>query len=540
MFPRWEASGRLVYLLLFFRRRVDLSTADRPTQSSILGDGSRACSAAQPRHRVCSPADQCPTRAVGPEALESIPPAAAAAANLSTARAVTAALLSFNDMLRRHPRRLTAGVVALLCGFAVTAFGIAPLAPDAAKLPRRVISEEIQVTGLAPQVEELALLDLELNRQDLTRANDTADSLLRRLGVADPVAAAFIRQDSGARRLIDGRAGKMVQARTARDGSLIELVARFAALDSARAATHFTRLKLTRFDGRFISALETAELVPRVRLGNGTIRSSLWAATDAAQLPDAIAGQMIEIFSGDIDFHRELRKGDTFSVVFESLTADEQPITWNEGTGRVLAAEFINNGRRLQALWFDGAKPGKGAYFSFDGRSRQRAFLASPLAFSRITSGFAMRLHPIMNTWRAHNGVDYGAPSGTPVRGVGEGVVEFAGHQSGYGNLVRVNHGNGKATVYAHLSRIDVRKDQRVEQGQRIGAVGATGWATGPHLHFEFLVNGQFTDPLKVARAADSATVEAAARPRFQQLAALARGQLEAAESMVGFRGDAE
>jgi murein DD-endopeptidase MepM/ murein hydrolase activator NlpD len=126
------------------------------------------------------------------------------------------------------------------------------------------------------------------------------------------------------------------------------------------------------------------------------------------------------------------------------------------------------------------------------------------------------------------------------VRSVGDGVVESAGRQNGYGNVVQLLHGNGKTTVYAHLSRIDVRQGQRVEQGQRIGAVGATGWATGPHLHFEFRINGQFQDPLRVARESENLVVDTAARPRFQQLAASAQSQLLAAESLVGFRGDAE
>ena len=450
------------------------------------------------------------------------------------------ALLAGQAALRRHPRRLTAGVLTLLSGFAVTAFGIAPLAPDAADLPRRMVQEEVHIEGLAAQVEALAQMDLELTRHELTRSTDTVNTLLRRLGVVDPMAAEFIRHNPAARHLVEGDAGKMVQARTARDGTLLELVARFAALEPAQRNSHFTRLTLSRVDGQYRSQLETAPLVPSTRLGNGTIRSSLWAATDAAQLPEAVAAQMIEIFSADVDFHRELRKGDRFSVVFEALTADGHVISWNEGTGRVLAAEFVNNGKSLQALWFDDAKTGKGAYFAFDGRSRQRAFLASPLAFSRVTSGFAMRLHPIMNTWRAHNGVDYAAPTGTAVRGVGDGVVEFAGRQNGYGNVVQIDHGKGKATVYAHLSRIDVRVGQRVTQGQLIGAVGATGWATGPHLHFEFRVNGQFMDPLTVAKGGDSLSIDAAARPRFQQVASVALGQLQAAESMVGFRGEAE
>ena len=288
------------------------------------------------------------------------------------------------------------------------------------------------------------------------------------------------------------------------------------------------------------SLLETAPLLPQTRLGSGSIRSSLWAATDDAQLPDAIATQLIEIFSADLDFHRELRRGDSFSVVFEALTADDQPITWNEATGRILAAEFVSHGRQLQAVWFQEPGKGKGAYFGPDGKSRQRSFLASPLAFSRITSGFAQRFHPILQNWRAHNGVDYSAPTGTPVRAVGEGVVELAGRQNGYGNVVQLMHANGKSTLYAHLSRIDVRMGQRVEQGQAVGAVGATGWATGPHLHFEFRINGQFQDPLTIARASEAMHIDGAAKTRFEATALLAQRQLDAAESMTAFRGNAE
>ena len=444
------------------------------------------------------------------------------------------------DAAARHPRRITITALSLLGSFAITAFGIAPMAPDAAQLPKRQVDESLQVPGLAQQLAGLAGHALELTRSDLTRSADTVDTLLLRLGVHDPAAADFIRLDRDARRLIDGRAGKQVQVRTAADGSLLDLVVRGPALDAAHAASHFTRIQVARLDGRFSTVLETAALTPQVRLGSGTVRTSLWAATDDARLPDAIAGQLIDIFSGDIDFHRQLRKGDSFSVVFETLTADDQPVTWQENTGRILAAEFVNSGKALQAVWYDDAGKRKGAYFSFDGRNRHLAFLASPMEFSRIASGFAMRLHPIFQNWRAHNGVDYSAPAGTAVRAVGDGIVESAGRQSGYGNVVQLLHPGGKTTLYAHLSRIDVQIGQRVDQGQRVGAVGATGWATGPHLHFEFRVNGQYLDPLTVARASENPMIDPAARPRFLQVAALAQQKLDAAESLVGFRGDAE
>jgi hypothetical protein len=295
----------------------------------------------------------------------------------------------------------------------------------------------------------------------------------------------------------------------------------------------FKRFVIERTPVGFVALTERDTLTPGARLASGTIRSSLFAATDEARIPDPVATQMAEIFSGDIDFHRELRKGDTFSIVYEAVTADGEPVPWNQGAGRVLAAEFINGGKTHQAIWFETGS--KGSYFDPSGRSRKRALLASPMEFSRVTSGFAMRMHPILQRMRAHLGVDYGAPTGTPVRVVGDGVVEFAGWQNGYGNVVHVRHGSDRVTVYAHLSRIDVRKGQRLDQGQRLGAVGATGWATGPHLHFEFRVGGVHQDPLKIAKASESVPLDPASRPRFAEWAQTVQVKLDLAET-VGSR----
>ena len=154
------------------------------------------------------------------------------------------------------------------------------------------------------------------------------------------------------------------------------------------------------------------------------------------------------------------------------------------------------------------------------------------MEFSRVTSGFKMRLHPIFNQWRAHTGVDYATPTGTPVRSVGDGIVSFAGWQNGYGNVVQVQHNASQATLYAHLSRVLVARGQRVGQADRIGLSGSTGWATGPHLHFEFRVNGVFKDPLTLARQSEAQPVAAAARPAFERVAGAARLQLSAAASL--------
>lgn len=435
--------------------------------------------------------------------------------------------------LRRHPRSVTAAVALGLGGFGITAFGVAPLAPDAAELPARLISSSVQIPSLSAQIEALAAHRIALFRSETTRPGDTADTLLQRLGASDPALAAFIRKDPTARRLIDGRAGKLVRAEVDNTGHVHGLTARYPVSGDA-VPTHFHRLVLERdASGRWASRGEIAPLQTAIRVGSGTITSSLFAAVDESDIPDPVAVQMVDMFATDIDFHRQLRRGDRFSVVYESLMADGEPVSWNQGSGRVLAAEFVNRGRTHTAVWFAG-EDGKGGYFGLDGENKRRSFLASPLAFSRVTSGFAMRMHPILNTWRAHRGIDYGAPTGTPVRTVGDGIVEFAGWQNGYGNVVEVRHPQGRSTLYAHLSRIDVRKGQAVEQGSTLGAVGATGWATGPHLHFEYKLNGTQVDPTRMAEAAQVVTLSAADRPAFEQATGVLKVKLEAARSVSG------
>lgn len=430
----------------------------------------------------------------------------------------------------RHPRTLTTLIVTGLMGFGVTAFGIAPLAPDAADLPRRMVTEIVTPEDISSQLETLASHTLQLYRNDLTRPTDTADSLLARLSVADVAAAAFIRNDRTARKLLEGRAGKIVQVRIDESGMLEELIARYPAENSEQFGTHFSRLRITRTGETFLAGVQTAQLESQVRVGTGTIRSSLFAATDEAKIPDPVAIQLAEIFSTDIDFHRELRRGDSFQVVYEALTADGEPITWNQASGRVLAAEFVNNSRTYSAMWYQDAHS-KGSYYGFDGQSKRRAFLASPMEFSRVTSGFSMRMHPIHKVWRQHLGVDYGAPTGTPVRNVGDGIVEFAGWQNGYGNVVQIRHSNERTTLYGHLSRIDVHKGQRVEQGTRIGAVGSTGWATGPHLHFEVKVKGQHQNPLVIAKTSETVALAPESRASFTAAAQQLRVQLEVARA---------
>ncbi|MES2100543.1 MAG: M23 family metallopeptidase [Pseudomonadota bacterium] len=448
-------------------------------------------------------------------------------------RAVASATARTGRFVSAHPRSLSAAVMLGLAGFGVTAFGIAPMAPDAADIPKRLVTEIVVPDEIQSQLDALAEHELELYRTDLTRASDTVDSLLKRLNVSDVGAAQFLRSDATARQLLEGRGGKMVRVQTDENGALTELVARYAPANAELLGTHFTRLTVKRIAGKLLAMLETAPLAAQVRMGSGTIRSSLFAATDEARIPDGVATQIAEVFATDLDFHRQLQKGDTFSVLYEALTADGEPITWSSSAaGKVLAADFVNNGKTYSAVWFKDAG-GKGSYFGFDGQSKKRAFLASPMEFSRVTSGFAMRMHPIMNTWKQHKGVDYGAPSGTAIRTVGDGTVDFAGWQNGYGNVVEIRHSAQRSTLYAHMSRIDVKRGAHVEQGQRIGAVGSTGWATGPHLHFEVKVGGVQQNPLIMAKASESIPLGPAQKAEFAQLAKSLKDQLEVADTVA-------
>lgn len=457
--------------------------------------------------------------------------------------ATTRAVENVLSALSRHPRRVAGSLAVLLLGTGVTAFGVAPLAPDAADLPVSQITEPVQALPTQGQREALLEHSFNLFRTEITRSTDTAESLLRRLNISDASAAAYLRNDPLARSLLLGRAGRTITAETTDDQRLLSLSMRWATDDE----THFQRMVIARNGGSFSSRVERVPFSISTRMASGNIKTSLFAATDDANIPDAVAIQIASIFSGDIDFHRSLRKGDRFSVFYETLEADGEPLK----TGRVLSTEFVNNGKAFQAMWFSDpnqptstlaangmqAAP-KGAYYSLDGQSLRKAYLASPMEFSRVSSGFKMRFHPILQTWRAHLGVDYAAPTGTPVRSVGDGVVDFAGVQGGFGNVVFINHRSGHTTVYAHLSRIDVKRGERVSQGQNIGAVGATGWATGPHLHFEFRVNGQHQDPMIMAQKSESIPLTAESMPAFQRLAATVRSQLQVAGTIGQSRAE--
>lgn len=430
-------------------------------------------------------------------------------------------VLRAGHALEHHPKQATAVIAALLLCGGGAAFGVASLDPSPENIVQRQVLQDVLPLPLDPQLRELEAHSFSLFRTESSRSSDTVDALLARLGIEDAAAAAFLRREPSFRAQVLGRAGRNVTAEANDHNELVKLTVRWA----SDASGMFNRLVVDRAaDGVFVSHIETAPLVARLRLASAVVRSSLFAAADDAHVPDPVVSQMVEIFSKDIDFRRDLRRGDRFDVVYESLEADGEPLR----TGRILSAEFVNDGTTYSAVWFQ-PPDSKGAYYTLDGHSLQTQYLAAPLEFSRVSSGFAMRMHPILHQWKAHLGVDYAALTGTPVRTVGDGVVEFAGVQNGFGNVVIVRHSTSEETVYAHLSRIGVRAGQAVEQGQYIGAVGQTGWATGPHLHFEFRVNGVHKDPSLMAHRHDAPVISAELRPSFERVAGLMRVQLAAA-----------
>ena len=360
----------------------------------------------------------------------------------------------------------------------------------------RALSVELALPDLDAQIARIEARGDQFIGEERIRSGDSIGSLLQRLNVSDPDAVAFIRSHDVARKMLQLRPGKAIQAQTDDMGQLrwLQFPSPGGPADTMTDVLPMTRIERTArgFSVRTINAT----IERRTELHAGVIRTSLFAATDGAGVPDGITRQIAEIFSSEIDFHMDLRRGDAFRVVYETLYANGEYLR----AGRVLAAEFVNDGKTYNAIWFAAHDSG-GGYYDLQGRSLRKAFLRSPIEFSRVSSGFSdNRLHPIQMRWKKHTGVDYAAPSGTPIRTVSDGVVEFSGWQNGYGNVVIVKHAGQYRTLYAHMSKFasGVKRGVRVSQGQIIGHVGATGWATGPHLHYEFHIAGTPQDPLKV------------------------------------------
>lgn len=361
---------------------------------------------------------------------------------------------------------------------AVAAFALVPqnLATPQGKLVE-------QSVALAPvRTGDAALF----SRTERMLRGDTAAAALARLAINDTAAARWLRSNPAGQQLGRLPTGALLHARVDDAGLLHEL--RF------RIATE-REIVIRRTADGFASEERQPLLQTRLETRSGIVRGSLFGALDEAGVPDEYARQLIDIFSGDIDFHHGLKRGDRFSVAYE-VHVDDYGST--VGAGRLLAASFVNGGEEHSAFAFNLAD-GKTEYFSPDGASLKRAFLKNPVELSRISSGFSTaRMHPVLQTLRAHKGVDYAAPIGSKVMATADGVVAFAGVQGGYGNVIILKHDKTYSTVYGHLNGFarGLRTGMRVSQGEVIGYVGQTGLASGPHLHYEFRVNDVQIDPL--------------------------------------------
>ncbi len=362
----------------------------------------------------------------------------------------------------------------------VAAFGIAPDTPT-----ENILREMVVETVELPEIHATDSGAFDFWREERITRGDTLQSLLSRLGVEGEEARQALTAAHGSKALGRLLPGRSVLARVTSSGQL--MLFRYLVSDE-------TLVTLNRIEGGFQVNEQPVVLESRQIMRSGKIEGSLFGATDAADVPDRIASEMAEALSGDIDFHKDLRRGDHFSVVYEGYYLDGQLVK----TGRLLAAEFVNQGKPYQAIYFKDAH-GREGYFNQDGQSLKRAFLKSPMPFSRISSGFSgARFHPVLQRWRAHKGIDYAAPTGAPVRAVADAKVEFVGRQGGYGNLIVLRHQGAYSTAYGHLSRFGkgVKRGGRVNQGEVIGYVGSTGLATGPHLHYEFRINNVQKNPL--------------------------------------------
>ena len=381
-------------------------------------------------------------------------------------------------------RQLRMTAIALCAsGGAFATLGV--VGPDS--VPSAVLSQPLALAN--PQLVSIDGEDQGVFREERIQRGDTLAALLARLGVSDSAAFQYLRSNAEARVLTNNlRPGRAIRAETDSDGELVNLSYSLSPTESVTIER----------DGDGFSTSKTELLLERrIHMKSAEIRSSLFGAADAAGLPDSVTTQIAEVFSGDIDFYKDIRRGDRFQVVYEMLYHQGEFVK----AGRVLTAEFVNNGKTFAAVWYDNPVDTEASgYYSPEGKNLRKAFLRSPLEFSRVTSGFGGRMHPIHNTWRQHTGVDYGAPGGTRIRATSDGVIDFVGRQGGYGNVVVVRHQSRYTTLYAHLSGFaaGAKKGARVSQGEIIGYVGQTGWATGPHLHYEFRVADAAVNPLTI------------------------------------------
>ena len=394
-----------------------------------------------------------------------------------------------HPVIRSHGHWMLGGIVAITT---IAASFVVPNWANATRHdPQPLTKLEIDVPQLAPQqadpaIAALAALDNQNWRVIAVKPGQSLSDVFQEQGfAASDLQRALDSQDdaSALRRL---RPGDEFAFDVGSDGALLAM--RFDRGDAARVVLHFG-------DDSVREEVEDRAVERRVEVAHGVVNRSLFEAGDQAGMSDAMTLKLANAFGYDIDFAQDLRQGDSFSVIYDTVYREGEQLRG----GDILAATFINQGKRYTAIRYTNSS-GETLYYTEDGRPLRKSFLRTPVEFTRISSVFSSgRMHPVLGRMRAHRGVDYAAPSGTPIRAAGAGKIAFRGWQNGYGNVVIIQHEGKYTTLYGHMSRFaNIKVGQSIAQGATIGFVGMTGLATGPHLHYEFRLGGVHRDPLTV------------------------------------------
>lgn len=386
---------------------------------------------------------------------------------------------------------------------------------QATRNDRPLVTEPILLPTPDYQNAPLPAAQIEHNRRSVTvRPGDSLSTIFEQVGLGPSVMHGVLRSGNEAKALTRLKPGSVLRFDIG-GGRLLRL-------DYPIDAT--TTLAVTARQDGYASTLEVKHPEARAAYAQGVIESSLYAAGLSAGLSDTLIMELAGIFGWDIDFALDIRAGDHFSVLYEEHFLNGNKL----GSGTILAAEFVNNGRRHRAVRYTDAT-GRTDYYNAEGRSMRKAFLRSPVDFRRISSRFqSERYHPVLGVKRPHQGVDYAAATGTPIKAAGDGKVMFVGSKGGYGRTIIIHHGGHYSTLYGHLSRYQkgLSAGNRVRQGQTIGYVGQTGLATGPHLHYEFRVNGVHRNPLTV-KLPNAAPIASAYKDDFERHASSILARLD-------------
>lgn len=437
-------------------------------------------------------------------------------------------------MPKSFPRILPQEVKTLSIGFAV----VGVLATMAAVAVAPHSSQDLPLHELTR--ESIPLQPVRLGAEtafvqhETVRRGEMLGTLFSRMGINDTALTRFVRQDPVARRLLELAPGHAVSASLRSDKTIRKLTYRLDDVDTPQLGQ---RLVIRRVQHRLVAYTEPVPIERTIETRSAEMGHSIIQALDVADIPDNVLTRIADIFGHDVNLRYDLRRGDQLRVVYETLREAGSPAP--AIVGRIFAVQFRGRERSLEAVWFERGGDKEGQYYTFDGRNLNHSFLASPLAFTRVSSGFSQhRQHPITQDWRAHKGIDFSAPIGTDVRATADGVVSFMGPRSGYGRTVVLRHDKRHATLYAHLSTFghQLHVGRKVRQGEVIGQVGQSGWATGPHLHYEFHIDGRHVDPLTVARTNIARPLSTEERARFTALANQYRGRFALLDTKIAAR----